>query len=148
MERREDSRPPPMGGALWRAAGCFFASHDKAQARQAAQRVLEKAGAMLDGLSGNVAAGIRTKAKGYALAGKKTIGKVSGYRFNCCDAYVSGLTGSTAAVVGFSAFVSGGRATDPLAPQSCKSRDPSRARPLTRHNTLRTRASIPRGSSR
>ena len=69
---------------LWRAAWCFFDSSDKEQAKEAEQWVLEKAGAILDGRSGNVAAGIRIKAKSYALSAKKrkTIGKVAKYLTN------------------------------------------------------------------
>ncbi len=69
---------------LWRAAWCFFDSQDKEQAKEAEQWVLEKAGAILDGRSGNVAAGIRIKAKSYPLSAKKkkTIGKVAKYLTN------------------------------------------------------------------
>ncbi len=69
---------------LWRAAWCFFDSSDKDQAKAAEQWVLEKADAILDGRSGNVAAGIRIKAKSYALSAKKrkTIGKVAKYLTN------------------------------------------------------------------
>jgi len=69
---------------LWKAAWCFFASNDKEQAKEAEQWVLEKAGAILDGRSGNVAAGIRIKAKSYELSAKKrkTIGKVAKYLTN------------------------------------------------------------------
>ncbi len=52
---------------LWKAAWCFFNSNDKEQAKEAEQWVLEKAEAILEGRSGNVAAGIRIKAKSYAL---------------------------------------------------------------------------------
>ncbi len=47
----------------------------------------EKAEAILDGRSGNVAAGIRIKAKSYALSAKKkkTIGKVAKYLTNHTD---------------------------------------------------------------
>ncbi len=69
---------------LWRAAWCFFDSNDKEHAQEAEQWVLEKAGAILDGRSGNVAAGIRIKAKSYTLSAKKrkTIGKVAKYLTN------------------------------------------------------------------
>ncbi len=69
---------------LWRAAWCFFDSSDKELAKEAEQWVLAKAGAILDGRSGNVAAGIRIKAKSYALSAKKkkTIGKVAKYLTN------------------------------------------------------------------
>ncbi len=69
---------------LWRAAWCFFNSKDKEQAKQAEQWVLDKAGAILDGRSGNVAAGIRIKAKSYKLSAKKkkTVAKVAKYLTN------------------------------------------------------------------
>ena len=69
---------------LWKAAWCFFNSNDKEQAKEAEQWVLEKAEAILEGRSGNVAAGIRIKAKSYALSAKKkkTIGKVAKYLTN------------------------------------------------------------------
>ncbi len=72
---------------LWSAAWCFFDSNDKEQAQEAEQWVLEKAGAILDGRSGNVAAGIRIKAKSYKLSAKKTknIGKVAKYLTNHTD---------------------------------------------------------------
>jgi hypothetical protein len=62
----------------------FFDSSDKEQAKEAEQWVLEKASAILEGRSGNVAAGIRIKAKSYALSAKqrKTIGKVAKYLAN------------------------------------------------------------------
>ena len=72
---------------IWSAAWCFFDNTDKEQAQAAEHWVLEKAGAILDGRSGAVAAGIRIKAKSYALSTNKqeTIGKVAQYLTNHTD---------------------------------------------------------------
>lgn len=69
---------------LWRAAWCFFDSDDKGQSRQAEKWVLAKAQALLEGRSGNVAAGIRIKASRVGLSANqlKTIDDVARYLTN------------------------------------------------------------------
>jgi hypothetical protein len=68
------------GGQL----GASLTAGDREQAKEAEQGLLEKAGAILGGRPGNVAAGIRIMAKSCVLSAKprKTIGKVAKYLTN------------------------------------------------------------------